>query len=115
MGQAGAGPSTYHADEVSSAVLPGQALLPVILPDHRAQPAAEHDVRAVGLVPLPAGDTEALQPCAPSLSLHTQLPNARQTQDGEKENAGFSLSYFCFGKHIFYFKIFMLTGLGCFK
>lgn len=46
-------PQTYHADEVAAAILPGQALFEVVLPDHGAQPAAEDDVGAVRLVPLP--------------------------------------------------------------
>lgn len=45
----------YHAHEVSAAVLASQALLAVVLLDHSAQAAAEHDVGAVGLVSLPAG------------------------------------------------------------
>lgn len=49
------GARPYHSDEVSAAVLPRQALLEVVLADHGAQPAAEHDVGAVRLVPLPAG------------------------------------------------------------
>lgn len=40
-------PQTYHTDEVATAILPGQALFEVILPDHGAQPAAEDDVGAV--------------------------------------------------------------------
>lgn len=47
-------PQTYHTDEVAAAILPGQALFEVVLPDHGAQPAAEDDVGAVRLVPLPA-------------------------------------------------------------
>lgn len=46
-------PQTYHADEVAAAILPGQALFEVVLSDHGAQPAAEDDVGAVRLVPLP--------------------------------------------------------------
>lgn len=42
----------YHTDEVSTAILPGQVLFEVF-PDHGAQPAAEDDVGAVRLVPLP--------------------------------------------------------------
>lgn len=46
-------PQTYHTDEVTTAIFPSQALFEVILPDHGAQPAAEDDVGAVRLVPLP--------------------------------------------------------------
>lgn len=45
---------TYHTNKISSAIFPCQAFFPIILSDHRAQPATEDDVCAVRLVPLPA-------------------------------------------------------------
>ena len=88
----------YHAHEVSSAVLAHQALLAVLLLDHSAQAAAEHDVGAVGLVPLPAG--QRLWGWVGHLAGSPWLPESAK----QKKESILLTTCFCFRKSLFSIK-----------
>lgn len=95
----------YHADEVSAAVLPRQALLAVVLPDDGAQAAAEHDVSAVRRVPLPAGQKPLGAVGAPARS-----PRPPWWQ--KKKKPVFSLNFLIFENSYVPLKIWILICEG---
>ena len=92
-GRGGAG-RPYHAHEVSAAVLASQALLAVVLLDHSAQAAAEHDVGAVGFVSLPAG--QRLWGRAGHLARSPWPPGAAK----QKKESILLTTFICFGKSL---------------
>lgn len=98
MGGEGRAWRPYHAHEVSAAVLARQALLAVVLLDHSAQAAAEHDVGAVGLVPLPAG--QRLWGWAGHLAGSPWLPESAK----QKKESILLTTCFCFRKSLFSIK-----------